>query len=347
MKRRIQQPFVWAGFLIAISMFLWLTNKRSSTQSEHAVRIAQSEVVHKIYPMSVVPGGVYSAQEAEAASTKDLTVRTHYSSLRLDRLRSTRLPATTLKFVSFKKRGEIFWTRKAFPLAEGESILASDSGSLRARCGNRLSEIAMEPTLPDGEADPEFGELDTPIDYTRNITGAQPSLQSVDSRAPSATPSPSGQEAGKGNPEPVIAFGPLAAGKHSPASASSDFIERPLHPIASELRFQHGSETIRQMPLLDLDELKNPGAPVRPPLFTTARVTLPPSSPDLVNVSPFDALSFTASAVFAPNRSPVSIASYLQDRVREPLTAITESGTASLSLLGALALLVIRSTISK
>jgi hypothetical protein len=120
-----------------------------------------------VYPLSVVPGGVHSPEEAANTVARDAQVARHYQSLHLRRLRYAITTRPLQRYVSFRKHNKIFWTRRPITVPAREEVLVDDRGAmLRTRCGNRLSTKAGEPVLTTSEQDPTAAELDTPINNT-------------------------------------------------------------------------------------------------------------------------------------------------------------------------------------
>jgi hypothetical protein len=100
------------------------------------------------YRHSVVAGGVLSTGEARAAIEIDPVVARHYADIDVERLRPVRQVRARLAHVSYRKNGQIYWTRYRVRIAEGETVLAGSGEGIRARCGNRISDEAQQPTLP-------------------------------------------------------------------------------------------------------------------------------------------------------------------------------------------------------
>jgi hypothetical protein len=101
--------------------------------------------VRPLYPYSVVPGGISSAAELRAATERDAEVRQHYAGLNLANARVERLREAKLVYVSYRRGNRIFWTRNAVRLAKGERVITDGAVMIRARCGNRISEVPMAP----------------------------------------------------------------------------------------------------------------------------------------------------------------------------------------------------------
>ncbi len=117
-------------------------------------------VVRPLYPYSVVPGGVHSEAELRAAVNTDSAVRLHYAGLNLASARLERLGEPKLAYVSYRRGDNIFWTRNAVRIAKGERVMTDGTMMLRARCGNRISEVPMAPVeAPTAAVPPEAMEL--------------------------------------------------------------------------------------------------------------------------------------------------------------------------------------------
>lgn len=98
-----------------------------------------------VYPYSVVRGGVFSAGEARKAVETDPVVARHYAGLKTDKLELRKLTQDRAAYVSYRVGDNIYWTAKAVKLSAGEYILTDGNHTVRARCGNRLSETQEEP----------------------------------------------------------------------------------------------------------------------------------------------------------------------------------------------------------
>ncbi|MDZ4801097.1 MAG: hypothetical protein SGI92_23310, partial [Bryobacteraceae bacterium] len=116
-----------------------------------------------VYPMSVVPGGVYSAAEVERARRIDPVVAIHYAGLNVVQLRRELLEEPVLRYVSFRRGNQVYWTRRPMRIPAGEAVLADGDRMVRARCGNRLSESPEEPVLPVTEKEPTVVDLEIPM----------------------------------------------------------------------------------------------------------------------------------------------------------------------------------------
>jgi hypothetical protein len=123
-------------------------------------RIGDSEVFNRpVYPYSVVPGGVYTTEELVNAAADDPSVADHYHDIALAGMRVEVVDGPRTAYMSYRRGDQIFWTRHKLPLHPGERILTDGDDAVRARCGNRLSDVPMEPT---SEVEPAAEELERP-----------------------------------------------------------------------------------------------------------------------------------------------------------------------------------------
>src|ERR1043166_7453253 len=120
-----------------------------------------------VYRHSVVRGGVFTAGEVQDAVTRDDVVARHYAGIVTDKLRTRMVLELRPVYVSYRIGDEIYWTRHKLSLHEGERVLTDGINEIRARCGNRISEIPMGPTSPN---EPE--SLDA-IDFAREPLGSR------------------------------------------------------------------------------------------------------------------------------------------------------------------------------
>jgi hypothetical protein len=99
----------------------------------------------RLYPYSVIPGGVESAQELRNAVIHDPVVARHYADFDVSRARIIRLKQAREVYVSYRMGDHIFWTKKRLRLRKGETVITDGEHEARTRCGNRLSESPSEP----------------------------------------------------------------------------------------------------------------------------------------------------------------------------------------------------------
>jgi hypothetical protein len=105
------------------------------------------------YPYSVIPRGVYSPAELQAAIQKDPVVREHYADFNARAAQLVKLTDDRYQYVSFRFGNRIFWTYKELFIPRGEVLLADGNNYARARCANRLSDVPKGNTTPLQPAD--------------------------------------------------------------------------------------------------------------------------------------------------------------------------------------------------
>ena len=125
-------------------------------------RVAVPWVSEKhLYPFSVVARGVHTRDGLKAAMERDAVVADHYGSIAADSFRLERVASPRMVYVSYRKGDDVYWTRNRVPLYTGETVLTDGRTSIRARCGNRISETPMAPTLDD---EPTAADFDRAVD---------------------------------------------------------------------------------------------------------------------------------------------------------------------------------------
>ena len=164
----------------------------------------------KIYPYSIVPGGVFSDAEVRSARASDPLVDAHYSGTA--KWKATRVMFPTLAYVSFRKGNRIVWSRKPVELRPGELLLTDEKHLLRARCGNRVV-FTLPP--PGTVVPPDEPSVAPPVAFALPPPDAvvppdEPSLAPPDE--PFTIPHP---EAG-----PPVPGGPLVPGIAPPITSS-------------------------------------------------------------------------------------------------------------------------------
>ena len=191
----------------------------AEADSRDAVWAESGSVARPLYPYSVVPGGVRSADEVRSAANSDNAVRLHYAGLNISNTRLERLNAAKLAYVSYRRGDNIFWTRNAVLLPKGERVMTDGTMMLRARCGNRISEVPMAPVeSPAAAVAPEVMEL-PPADVMAAplAAPAEVPLSATPLSAlliPEALPVPTGPNAPAGFGPPLI-WAPTGGGASS------------------------------------------------------------------------------------------------------------------------------------
>jgi len=127
-----------------------------------AISAADNDAQRKVYPYSVIPGGVESAADLRNSILHDPVVARHYEDFAVERTRVIRLNQSRSLYVSYRLGNRVFWSRKPMMLPKGETVITDGEHVARTRCGNRLSEVPAGPILaagPELESAPEVAEL--------------------------------------------------------------------------------------------------------------------------------------------------------------------------------------------
>lgn len=137
---------------------------RSTYNMHHLInRHKNGEFWPRIFPYSVVDGGVHSVQELRSAIWRDPVVAKHYSNFNIDKARVIEAKADRNFHVSYRIGDEIFWTKKKLKVAKGEKLITDDTNVSRTRCANILSEVLPGRTSPDEPAPEVFNEPLDPL----------------------------------------------------------------------------------------------------------------------------------------------------------------------------------------
>ncbi|BDT59069.1 hypothetical protein MasN3_25630 [Massilia varians] len=117
--------------------------------------------VRRIYPYSVVPGGVADQAELQRVIRTDRVVAAHYASFDAAKARPTVVDKPRAVHVSYRKGDKVYWTAHKVMLSPGETLLNDGRNEMRARCANRISDL---PQYPVEAHRPAMEELDQPIE---------------------------------------------------------------------------------------------------------------------------------------------------------------------------------------
>lgn len=132
----------------------------AAAPAQAAGQAAAQPAARRVYPYSVVPGGVADKEELARVIKKDKVVAAHYTDFAVDQAREVKVSKPRAVYVSYRKGDQVYWTAKKVMLAEGESLLTDGSNELRARCANRISDV---PRLPVEANGPTEEELDSSV----------------------------------------------------------------------------------------------------------------------------------------------------------------------------------------
>jgi hypothetical protein len=132
----------------------YVSSFRSSVSQDLSATSGDENDAHrKVYPYSVIPGGVQGAADLKNSLTNDSVVAKHYEDFEVERTHVIHLNQDRLLYVSYRLGNRVFWTKKPLLLLKGEAVLTDGEHLARTRCGNRLSEAPAGPVLAAG---PEF-----------------------------------------------------------------------------------------------------------------------------------------------------------------------------------------------
>lgn len=178
-------------------------------------RLPETQIRNRraVYPYSIVPGGVESAQELREAAAHDSTVAGHYAGFNYDRARVSEVKRASLVYLSYRRGNKVYWTRKQVSLHPGEKLLSDGKITARTRCGNQVSVLPRAETSPE---EPQLAELDRPDGVASGIEALPGNFDSnlfqLDPATPGGPSSPGGSTFSGNSGDPPSGFIPLPAG---------------------------------------------------------------------------------------------------------------------------------------
>lgn len=116
----------------------------------------------RVYPYSIISGGIEGVQDLKNAIAVDRVVAEHYEGFDLANARLIPLDRDREVYVSYRRGQQAYWTTQKIKLNLGETLITDGSHTARARCGNLISEMPKSPTFV-GEPTPSV--LDTPLSF--------------------------------------------------------------------------------------------------------------------------------------------------------------------------------------
>jgi hypothetical protein len=114
----------------------------------------------RVYPYSIVPGGVANREDLQRQVSTDQVVARHYASFDIGKAHAVTVAKPRAVHVSYRKGDKVYWTAGTVMLAAGETVLSDGASEIRGRCGNRISDRAM---LPVAMNEPTEQELDAAV----------------------------------------------------------------------------------------------------------------------------------------------------------------------------------------
>jgi len=149
---------------------------------------APASAARRIYPYSIVPGGVATRADLERRVSTDQVVARHYASFDIKKAHPVTVAKARAVHVSYRKGDKVYWTAGKVMLAQGETLLSDGSSEIRGRCGNRISDTAQ---LPVAMGEPTAAELDESMNVAPDPAedgGLQNASFALDDPAPSGNP---------------------------------------------------------------------------------------------------------------------------------------------------------------
>jgi hypothetical protein len=137
----------------------------------------------RVYPFSIVAGGVHGREELAVAMSRDSLVERHYSDFDVSKTRVAKLAAPKTGFVSYRLNNKVYWTKNKITLPRGEEVLTDGVNYARTRCGNRISENEPGET---SALEPPPEALDTPTEdlIATQLPDDSPQYSGPDSSVP-------------------------------------------------------------------------------------------------------------------------------------------------------------------
>lgn len=121
-----------------------------------------------VYPYSIVPGGVSSADDLRQAAAHDSVVAGHYAGFNYRRAHLIEVRQAQKVYLSYRLHNKVYWTVRQASLHPGEKLLTDGTVTARARCGNQVSVLPHVASSPE---EPTLAELDRPDAVASGIEG--------------------------------------------------------------------------------------------------------------------------------------------------------------------------------
>jgi len=115
------------------------SNADLASLARNSSSFAPSSQRGRVYPYSVVPGGVRSPEDLHQASLRDRVVGKHFSGFDFRRAKVVELGEPRLAYLSYRIGNKVFWTKKKVHLRKGEKLVTDGLISARTRCANQVS----------------------------------------------------------------------------------------------------------------------------------------------------------------------------------------------------------------
>ncbi|WP_223465910.1 PEP-CTERM sorting domain-containing protein [Massilia soli] len=119
---------------------------------------APAAAERRVYPYSIIPGGVSGKEELASVIKTDKVVAAHYASFDVAKAFKLTVQKPRAVYVSYRKGDQVYWTSRKLMLVKGEMLLSDGRNEMRARCANRISDT---PQFPVEVNEPSAEELDS------------------------------------------------------------------------------------------------------------------------------------------------------------------------------------------
>lgn len=116
-------------------------------------------VPRRVYPYSIIPGGVSGRDELARVIKTDKVVAAHYASFAVEKAVTLTVSKPRAVYVSYRKGDTVYWTARKLMLVEGEMLLSDGRSEMRARCANRISDVPQLPVAPNEPTAEEFDSV--------------------------------------------------------------------------------------------------------------------------------------------------------------------------------------------
>jgi hypothetical protein len=140
---------------------------QAATPAPAALQVAaqaEAKKTRRVYPYSIVPGGVTDRRELARVVVMDKIVASHYAAFETAKATVTTVDKPRAVYVSYRKGDQVYWTAQKLQLAKGETLLSDGQNEIRTRCGNRISDV---PRLPVEARGPSEEELDSSVEVAQ------------------------------------------------------------------------------------------------------------------------------------------------------------------------------------
>ncbi|QOY92472.1 PEP-CTERM sorting domain-containing protein [Massilia sp. UMI-21] len=152
---------LWTPDPVSAAASLSATPSASDVQSNDGANAGRPGALRRIYPYSVIPGGVTGGTDLARVMRSDRVVAMHYAGFDVARARPVVVAKPRAVHVSYRKGDQVYWTARKHMLAEGETLLTDGRNEMRTRCANRISDV---PRYPVEAHQPTMEELDNPVE---------------------------------------------------------------------------------------------------------------------------------------------------------------------------------------